>query len=87
MIGNKSKFTESWTGPFEIIEVINNKQYRIRDIENNNEELQNVKFLKPYVVTPYTNMMNKAMMMIERNNNDRDYNKMIQYALKAKQTV
>ena len=33
MIGNKSKFTESWTGPFEIIEVINNKQYRIRDID------------------------------------------------------
>ena len=87
MIGNKSKFTESWTGPFEIIEVINDKQYRIRHIENENEELQNVKFLKPYKVTPYTNMMNKAMMMIDKDNNDKDYDKIVKYVKLKKQTL
>ena len=87
LIGNKSKFTETWTGPYEIIEKINDKQYKIRNIDNNNEELQNIKFLKPYVVSPYTNVMNRAMAMIEREDKDRDYNKIIQYAQKKKQML
>ena len=87
MIGNKSKFFESWTGPFEIIEVINDEQYKIRNIDSNNEELQNAKFLKPYVTTPYTNMMNRAMMMIDRDNKDRDYDRIIQYVKRTRENL
>ena len=87
LIGNKAKFTQTWTGPFEIIEIVNNNQYKIRNIDNNNVEYQNVKFLKPYTVSPYTNLMNRAMTMIERDNNDRDYQKIIDYAQKKKKML
>ena len=66
---------------------MNNNQYKIRNIDNNNVEYQNVKFLKPYTVSPYTNLMNRAMTMIERDNNDRDYQKIIDYAQKKKKML
>ena len=80
MIGNKAKLTPSWTGPFEIIEIINDKTYKIRDIETENEEIQNLRFSKPYKVTPYINMMNHAMMMMNKQDkHDKEYDKIVKY--------
>ena len=87
LIGNKAKFTESWAGPCEIIKIVNDKQCKIRYIDTGNEELQNIKFLKPYIVTPYRNVMSKAMMMIEKNDTNRDYDKIIKYVQRTKQTL
>ena len=85
MIGNKAKFNASWTGPFEIIRIVNDKTCEIREVGNEgNVEIQNIRFLKPYKVSPYTNIMNTAMMMMERSDNKREYDKIIQYAQKKR---
>ena len=51
LIEDKSKFTESWTGPFEISKQSMISNIELEKIDNNKEELQNIKFLKLYVNT------------------------------------
>ena len=84
-VGNKSKFTPTWIGPFEIIH-INDKQYTVREINNdNNIQKINVRFIKPYRISPYITILNKSLLMIKNDDKIdglRNYNKIYQYIIK-----
>ena len=84
-VGNKSKFTPTWIGPFEIIH-INDKQYTVREINNdNNIQKINIRFIKPYKISPYITILNKSLSMITNDDKIdglRNYEKIYQYAIK-----
>ncbi len=80
LIGNRKKFSASWIGPFEIVD-IKDKQYKLRDIDDENHiELTNSKFIKPYKTTPYNFIRNKLAMM--NTINGLDVNKVMLYMVR-----
>ena len=62
VIGNEKKLDAAWIEPFEIIEMINQISRKMREVGNEvNIETQNIRFLKPYILTPCTHVMNQSL--------------------------
>ncbi len=65
LLGNQRKLRRAWMGPFEVIEV-RDQQIIARDVEDESKvETANMKLVKPYHVSPYTAVRNRAVMMLE----------------------
>ena len=63
-VGNIKKFRPSWIGPFEIIKIIDNKQYHVSEVGNEkNVQKVNIRFMKPYKSSPYVNIIKKCFLM------------------------
>ncbi len=45
--GLTSKFSSLWKGPFEIVEILNDVNYRIKDLQTNKEQIVHYDRLKP----------------------------------------
>ena len=65
LLGNRKKMTRAWMGPFEVLEV-RDQEIVARDVEDESKiETTNRKLVKPYHVSPYTAVRNRAVMMLE----------------------
>ena len=69
--GNKKKLNPSWIGPFEIIKIIDNKQYHVSEVGNeDNIQKVNIRFIKPYKSSPYVNVIEKCFLTINKESSD-----------------
>ena len=70
-IGNVKKFRPSWIGPFEVIKIIDDKQYHVSEIGNEkNVQKVNIRFIKPFKSSPYVNVIEKCFMMMNKDDNE-----------------
>jgi len=70
-IGNIKKFQPSWIGPFEIIKIIDDKQYHVSEVGNeSNVQRVNIRFMKPYKSSPYVNIIQKCFLMMNKQSSD-----------------
>ena len=77
-IGNVKKFRPSWIGPFEVIKIIDDKQYHVSEIGNEkNVQKVNIRFIKPFKSSPYVNVIEKCFMMM--NKDDKEPRKILDY--------
>ena len=67
-VGNVKKFTPTWIGPFEIIKIMD-KQFVVREIGNDtNVRKVNIRYIKPYKSSPYINLINLCLFMMNKSN-------------------
>ena len=69
-VGNIKKFRPSWIGPFEIIKIIDDKQYHVSEVGNEkNVQKVNIRFIKPYKSSRYVNIFEKCFLMMDQDCN------------------
>ena len=65
-IGNVKKFRPSWIGPFEIVKIIDDKQFHVSEVGNEkNVQKVNIRFIKPYKSSPYVNIIEICFIMAD----------------------
>ncbi len=66
LVGNEKKLKPSWIGPFEIFNIVD-KQYWCREIGNeSNIQKVNLRMIKPYKSSPYINVLNRCLLMMDK---------------------
>ena len=84
LTGNKKKLSPTWQGPYEIIKVITeNKAYEAREVGNEgNIQKINVKFMKPYIKSPYIAVLDALFQNQEYFLNGERNDKIVKYITK-----
>ena len=70
-VGNKKKFTPSYLGPFEILEIFNaGKNLKVRDVTHNTTFTALTEYSKPYEDSTPVEIVQKELSKTENENND-----------------
>ena len=83
--GNEKKLSPAWDGPFEIIKITDNdKSFHVREVGNEaNLQRVNVRFIKPYTISPYITVMSHSINVLNTDFN-RSYDRIVKYIEKRK---